>query len=164
MFDEERCKFVASVIMSINNSLSSLMALYFIFGGRNAEIFLLASIFILGYCLIFLPILPESPKLLFSLKKYEDTREVLSKIAQINGIRYHRETFPEEYEKHGLLKRKDPELVHEIEKEDETKGDFTVLFKNPKFFLNMCITIFVFMFNVFSMYMLSFMVKYLPGD
>jgi len=75
MFDEERCKLAASIIMSVNNSLSSVMAMYFIFGGRDATFFLLASIFILLYSLVYVPILPESPKFLFSLKKYEATKE-----------------------------------------------------------------------------------------
>lgn len=51
-----------------------------------------------------------------------------------------------------------------IEKEKEEKANFTILFKNFSLCLNMAIVIFVFMFNVFSMYMISFMVKYLPGD
>jgi MFS family permease len=75
MFDEERCVLVATIIMSVNNALSSIMALYFMFGGRDATFFLLCSIFIVMYSLIFVPILPESPKLLYSQKKYEETRE-----------------------------------------------------------------------------------------
>lgn len=51
-----------------------------------------------------------------------------------------------------------------MEKEQKNKTDFKQLFLKPQFLVNMGITIFVFMFNVFSMYMLSFMLKYLPGD
>ena len=96
MFDEHRWKFVAMIIMSINNTLSSLMALYFIFGGRDATFFLLWSVFIVLYSLIFVPIVPESPKLLYSLKKYDETRKVLSSIAHINGIKYKGSIFEDE--------------------------------------------------------------------
>lgn len=163
MFDEERCKAIATISMSINNSLSSIMALYFILGGRDATIFVLASIFILMYSIIFLPILPESPKLLHSLKKFNETRECLERIAKINGVKYKKAVFKEEYEHHSLITqtiRSDESVVPK----EETKADFSVLYKNPKFLINTGIVIFVFMFNVFSMYMLSFMIKYLPGD
>jgi MFS family permease len=169
MFDEERCKPIAAIIMSINNSLSSVMALYFILGGRDATIFVFISIFILFYSIIFIPILPESPKLLYSLKKYNETRNCLSKIAHINGLKYKKVVFKEEYEAQTLLLNNNRSDAIELEKDEEIKeveveADFTILYKNPKFLLNMGIVIFVFMFNVFSMYMLSFMLKYLPGD
>lgn len=164
MFDEERCKLVASVIMSINNSLSSMMALYFIFGGRDATFFLLASIFILLYSLVFIPFLPESPKFLFSLKKYEETKDCLTRIGKINGVKYERIPFQEEVDTNGLAALKAENHLKAIEEDEKEKTSFFELFKNFSLFSNMCITIFVFMFNVFSMYMISFMVKYLPGD
>ncbi|CAI2365007.1 unnamed protein product [Moneuplotes crassus] len=164
MFDEERCKLVASVIMSVNNALSSVMALYFIFGGRDATFFLLSSIFILGYSLVFIPMLPESPKFLFSLRKYDATRATLIRIAKMNGVKYEKLPFQEELDQKGLAALKAEAHLQTIEKEKKEKTSFLELFKNFKLFTNMCITIFVFMFNVFSMYMISFMVKYLPGD
>jgi hypothetical protein len=54
--------------------------------------------------------------------------------------------------------------LKEIEEENNKKGEFRLLFTKYQFLINMGIIIFVFMFNVFSMYMLSFMLKYLPGD
>lgn len=167
MFDEERCKFVAMIIMSINNSLSSLMALYLMFGGRDATVYLFISVLICMYSLIFIPIVPESPKLLYSQKNYEGTRQVLEKIAHVNGVKYKKLPFQEEIEHHKRLTNTDPDEIQNIKdfnEEEKKKADFKVLFTNFKFLINMGITIFVFMFNVFSMYMISFMIKYLPGD
>mmetsp|Transcript_9823 Transcript_9823/g.9656 ORF Transcript_9823/g.9656 Transcript_9823/m.9656 type:complete len:215 (+) Transcript_9823:326-970(+) len=137
MFDEERCKPVATIIMSINNSLSSLMALYFIFGGRDATFFLLSSIFILGYSLIFIPLLPESPKFLFSLKKYNATRSTLIRIAEINGVKYEKLPFQEELELHGLAGFKAEEHLQVIEEKDGESKSFLELFTNFKLFTNM---------------------------
>jgi len=49
--------------------------MYFMFGGRDATIFILGEAFVMMYSLIFIPILPESPKLLYSQKEYDKTRE-----------------------------------------------------------------------------------------
>mmetsp|Transcript_15537 Transcript_15537/g.17267 ORF Transcript_15537/g.17267 Transcript_15537/m.17267 type:complete len:337 (+) Transcript_15537:440-1450(+) len=164
MFDEERCKFVSTVILSINNSLSSIMAVYFITGGRDATFFLLVSIFILLYCIVFIPMLPESPKFLFSVHKYEATRDCLSRIARINGVKYEKLQFRDELISKGIEAAKAQDHLNIIQKEEEQKTDFTALFKNFYLCSNMGIVVFVYMFNVFSMYMISFMVKYLPGD
>lgn len=164
MFDEERCKIIAAVMMSFNNALSSIMAMYFMFGGRDATFFLFCSIFILMYCIIFIPILPESPKLLYSKKDYESTRECLSKIAHVNGIKYKKVVFQEEAEMHKLMGKEEGEQLVRQKTMEGKKVDFTILCRKPAFLLNLCITIFIFMFNVFSMYMISFMLKYLPGD
>jgi MFS family permease len=164
MFDEERCKVIATIIMSINNALSSVMALYFMFGGRDATFFLLCSIFIAMYSLVFIPILPESPKLLFSQKDYAGTRDCLESIAHVNGIKYKKQVFKEEVENHQLLADCDPKMLEEIERENIRKADFKQLCTKPQFLINLSIIVFVFMINVFSMYMLSFMLKYLPGD
>ena len=137
MFDEERCKFIATIIMSINNSLSSIMALYFIVGGRDATFFLLASIFILAYCLVFVPFLPESPKFLFSLKKFEATRECLARIAKINGVKYEGLPFKEEMDDDGLAIVKHESHLSMIEEEEKKKTDFTILFKSFSLLSNM---------------------------
>lgn len=68
LYDEQKCKVVAMIVMCINNSLGGLMAIYLIAGGRNAKFFLLSTLFILLYSLIFVPFVPESPKLMHSLK------------------------------------------------------------------------------------------------
>lgn len=104
MFDENSWKFVAMIIMAINNTLSSTMSMYFIFGGRNANDFLLGSILILFYWLIFVPLVPESPKLLHSLKKYDETRKVISSIAHINGVKYKGAMFEDEALEHFEIK------------------------------------------------------------
>lgn len=49
MFDEERCKIVAMVIMAINNALSCVMASYLMLGGRNATMFLLLGNIVIVY-------------------------------------------------------------------------------------------------------------------
>lgn len=161
MFDEDRCKVVAMIIMSINNSLSCLMATYLMLGGRDATIYLLAGNLIVLYSLAFTPILPESPKLLYSLKKYEKVRQVLSKIASFNGVTYNPVEFTDEVkDRQGVVTK--TEQLQIVETRDN-KG-FLELLVNPKFLLNMCLVVYVYMFNVFSMYMISFMIKYLPGD
>ena len=137
MFDEERCKVVATVIMSVNNSLSSIMALYFIAGGRDATFFLLASIFILLYCLVFVPMLPESPKFLFSVHKYESTRECLGRIAKINGVAYEQLPFQAETDIKNLEATKAQDHLALLEKDEEQKTDFRILFTNFSLLINM---------------------------
>lgn len=134
------------------------------FGGRDATMYLFISIFIVSYALIFVPILPESPKLLYSQRNYEKTREALSQIAHINGLKYKKLPFQSEIENHIKWAIQDPEHIKNIEEEEKRKADFMVLFRNSKFCTNIVIITVIFTFNVFSVYMLSFMLKYLPGD
>lgn len=104
MFDEDSCKIVAMIIMAVNNTLSSTMSLYLIFGGRNVNNFILLSILILLYSLVFVPLVPESPKLLYSIKKYDETRKVISSIAYINGVKYKGTIFEDEAKEHFEIK------------------------------------------------------------
>lgn len=136
------------------------MALYLMLGGRDATIFLLAGILIVSYSLAFVPMLPESPKLLYSLKNYDRTREVLTKIGYLNGVDYQEVEFKDEIkEKAGIVSHREQlQIVENIDK------GFMTLLTNPLFLINLLIVVFVYMYNVFSMYMISFMLKYLPGD
>ena len=156
--DESRCKPVATVIMCINNSLSCLMASYLLFGGRDAKFFVLMSIVILLYALLFTPLIPESPKLLYSLKRYDDTRDSIERIAKLNGLTYVRVPFEDEVKKHVVI-AENPEKVAEV-----APVNCLAIFKYRQFMINILVLIFAFVFNEFSMYMLSFMLKYLPGD
>ena len=153
LLDEDRWKPVATIIMCINNSLSCLMASYLLLGGRDAKFFILMSIIILLYALLFTPLIPESPKLLYSLKRYDDARDSLERIARINGITYQRIAFEVEVKRHT-------EIVDNPEKVEEQPANWFSIFKYRQFLINVVVLIFAFVFNEFSMYMLSFMLKY----
>lgn len=111
-----------------------------------------------------MPILPESPKLLYSKKLYEETRECLSTIAHVNGLKYKKLIFQEEAKHHVDIATLGKQQLEDIAEEEAKNANFKLLCTKYQFLINLCITTFVFMFNVFSMYMLSFMLKYLPGD
>jgi len=81
-------------------------------------------------------------------------------MASINGVKYKEVKFEEEVkEKSGIVS---PTAQKEFT-EHSIKG-FVQLFKKSQFVINIIILVFVFMNDVFAMYMLSFMLKYLPGD
>lgn len=87
------------------------MASYLLFGGRDAKFFILMSIIILLYAMLFTPLIPESPKLLYSLKRYDDTRDALERIAHINGIAYTKIVFQDEIKRHTLI-MENPDMDH----------------------------------------------------
>lgn len=86
----------------------------------------------------------------------------------MNGVKYQKVNF-EHHEHHSdadqtkdKMGNKDQEDLTHIEPKSDQSA--LVLLTNFKFLRNLGIVVFVFMFNVFSMYMISFMLKYLPGD
>ena len=79
--------------MTINAGCSSLVALYYMFGGKDAELLILVAIFITIFAILFYPFVPESPKLLFEKEKFHECRESLRMIAKWNGVELSDEPF-----------------------------------------------------------------------
>ena len=93
--------------MTLNAMCSSLVALYYIMGAKDAELIVLISILIALFSLAFYPFVPESPKLLFEKEEYEKCREALRVIAKWNGATLSEEKFQAEIDAENALKSKD---------------------------------------------------------
>ena len=93
LVDEARSKMVATIAMTLNAMCSSLVALYYMFGAKDAEFLVLLSIYIAAFSLVFCPFVPESPKLLFEKEEYENCRKALRTIAKWNGTTLSDEKF-----------------------------------------------------------------------
>ena len=74
LVDEESSKGVATIAMTLNASCSGFVALYYILGGRDAELLILVGMALTLYSMVLMIFLPESPKLLYELKKYDACR------------------------------------------------------------------------------------------
>lgn len=71
LVDEAHSKVVATIAMTLNASCSGLVAIYYIFGGRDAEFQTIISLGITIFAVAMFSCLPESPKLLYDIGDYE---------------------------------------------------------------------------------------------
>lgn len=93
LVDEDSSKVVATIAMTLNASCSGLVAIYYIFGARDAEFQTVISLGITLFSLSMFSCLPESPKLLYDQGDYDGCRRELSVIAKWNGVKFEPEPF-----------------------------------------------------------------------
>ena len=82
--------------MTLNASCSGFVAIYYIFGAKDAELLIMIAMLISTYCLIMWPFLPESPKLLYDREDFDGCRRELNIIAKWNGVEFKPPPFVDE--------------------------------------------------------------------
>ena len=82
--------------MTLNASCSGFVAIYYIFGAKDAEFQIIIALGITLLSLTSFACLPESPKLRYDQGDFEGCRNELKKIAAWNGVRFDPPPFEDE--------------------------------------------------------------------
>mmetsp|Transcript_27088 Transcript_27088/g.23941 ORF Transcript_27088/g.23941 Transcript_27088/m.23941 type:complete len:313 (-) Transcript_27088:376-1314(-) len=131
--------------------------LYLVMGGRNAFIFVWASVLFSVIPLLFAFALPESPKYLHSTNQHEAAKKSLQQIAEMNGQK------EEDFSKINL-EREMPGSNFSEENNGNALFGLLALWKDKRTLKNTIAMAYLWGFYTFGHHCLIFMEKYFPGD
>ena len=173
---EERDDYMT--LMFITESFSGIFCTIFFFIYQNWRAYIILNLIYGGIFLIFSFMLHESPRFLYSHKRYDEARLVYQNIGILNGKGSKHIIFEkEEKENTEQLTQDNPSLaINEIsDPKVDTKQDikpkpekeqttaYSTLFTNKKLRLLILILPFIWFLDAFAFFIINFMIKYFKG-
>jgi len=177
---EERDDYMT--LMFVTESFSGIFCTIFFFIYQHWKFYLYINL-VYGLIFIFFSfLLYESPRFLYSQKRYDEAKEVFNKIAKFNGIQKQNIIFEKEekekqllQENENILDKQNPfEMIDRLERLErietkpskEVKMDYSykVLFDNIYLRKFIIILPFIWFLDAFAFFTINFMIKYLKGE
>jgi len=165
-------------LMFVTESFSGIFCTIFFFIYQNWRVYLILNFFFGFVFVLFSCFLYESPRFLYSSKRYEEAKQVLYKIASFNGVRNKIITFEKEEkqknedevvdeEKQKIVEDNKVEVKDKISitenKEKNEDNGYSILFKNNQLRLLIIILPLLWFLDAFAFFVINFMIKYLKG-
>jgi Na+/melibiose symporter-like transporter len=152
---DERDKYLT--VMFMFESFSAIIATIFFYFIQNWKIFLYFNFGYGGIFIVFSFLLYESPRFLYSNKRYDEARHVLGKISKLNTGNEMKIKFEKEDAKTELESSETQQIPKKV-------ITFKSIFTNSKMRKYLIILALIWFLVAFAFYALSFMIKYLKAD
>ena len=142
-----------------------MMTLYFYLGGKYwKHIYFPALIFpVIAFAMSFF--IPESPRYLYTKKKYKSLNNTLKCISRVNGVKYQLDSQIVTTNEANLNLEEKEGAISSLEEKDEV-SEYSIWndLKKPAIVINLLITMWCFSSVSFDHYMLTYYIKYIGGN
>ena len=157
--------YISAVVVASDNFIPLLVVpLYFYLGGKHWKSIFSLTLILPVISLVMTCFIPESPRYLYSKKRYAQLDASMNYIAKVNGVELNINS-EEDTEKYTTSQTTDS-IKHYQNKSEKSENEYSILddLKTPAVILNMLIMIIGFSVVSFNNYILMIYTKYIGGN